>query len=89
LYQKQVRETSGPDRQTFFVGVRQGLVRNQDGTKKDMPFYWKFMEFGTSKLPATPFLRPAFEAKKEDAIRRIGEKLDERIQKYAVELARK
>ncbi len=89
LYQKQVREASGPNRQTFYVGVRQGVVRNKDGTKKDMPFYWKFMEFGTSKLPAAPFLRPAFESKKEDAVKRISEKLDERIQKYAVELARK
>ena len=22
-------------------------------------FYWRFLEFGTSRQPATPFLRPA------------------------------
>ena len=24
-------------------------------------YYWRFVEFGTSKMPARPFLRPAFE----------------------------
>jgi len=27
-------------------------------------FYWRFLEFGTSKMPAKPFLRPAYEANK-------------------------
>ena len=27
-------------------------------------YYWRFVEFGTSKMPARPFLRPAFEANK-------------------------
>ena len=29
------------------------------------PFYWRFVEFGTSKMPAKPFMRPAFEQAKE------------------------
>lgn len=86
VYQKQIREASGQYQQTFAVGVRQGKARNKDGTKKELPYYWRFMEFGTSKMPARPFIRPAFESKKEDAVKAIADKLDERIQKYAREL---
>jgi HK97 gp10 family phage protein len=32
------------------------------------PFYWRFVEFGTSKMAARPFMRPAFEAKKREAV---------------------
>lgn len=35
------------------------------------PFYWRFVEFGTSKMPAQPFLQPAFASKKEQAAREI------------------
>lgn len=89
IYQKQSRSASGPEKQTVVVGVRSGRVRNKDGSKKELPYYWRFMEFGTSKMPAAPFLRPAFDTQKDAAIQAIADKLDERIQKYAVELARK
>lgn len=29
------------------------------------PFYWRYVEKGTSRMPAQPFLRPAFEAFKK------------------------
>lgn len=32
------------------------------------PYYWKFVEFGTSKMPARPFMRPAFESRKLAAV---------------------
>ena len=99
MYQKQVREKSGPETQTFYVGVRKGVAKyantaaNRRAGKagkvyKDAgtTFYWRFMEFGTSKMAARPFLRPAFESKKEEAVKAIAEKLDERIKKYASEL---
>ena len=36
--------------------------------KTDGPeYYWKFIEFGTSKMPGRPFIRPAFEVSKERA----------------------
>lgn len=37
------------------------------GSDKDA-FYGRFVEFGTSKMPARPFLRPAFEETKEKAV---------------------
>ena len=32
-------------------------------------FYWKFQEFGTARHPAAPFLRPAYDAKEDEAAR--------------------
>lgn len=30
-------------------------------------FYWRFLELGTSKMAAVPFLRPAYDARQEEA----------------------
>lgn len=38
-------------------------------------FYGRFVEFGTSKTPAQPFLRPAFEAKKRESAELFRTKL--------------
>jgi len=46
-------------------------------------WYWKFPEFGTSKMAAQPFMRPAFEIMKEKATERIREYLAARIEKEA------
>ncbi|WP_145533743.1 HK97-gp10 family putative phage morphogenesis protein [Yersinia alsatica] len=44
---------------------------NSDNTKKAVrsnnSFYWRFIELGTSKFPAVPFIRPAFDAKADEA----------------------
>lgn len=43
--------------------------------KKEDPknaFYWTFLEFGTRYISPRPFLRPAFEANKTEAVRRIS-----------------
>ncbi|WP_284459683.1 HK97-gp10 family putative phage morphogenesis protein [Cupriavidus campinensis] len=47
-------------------------------------FYGYFLEYGTSKMAAQPFLRPAFEAKKTAAAAAV----DEVIQTKAKELSR-
>lgn len=46
-------------------------------------WYWKFVEFGTSKMVARPFMRPAFDIMKEKATERIREYLAARIDKEA------
>lgn len=46
-------------------------------------YYWKFVEFGTPKMSAQPFMRPAFESKKEAAVERVREYLAARIEKEA------
>lgn len=31
-------------------------------------FYWRFIEMGTSTMPPVPFVRPAYDAREEDAV---------------------
>lgn len=46
---------------------------NSDNTKKAIrsnnSFYWRFIELGTSKFPAVPFIRPAFDSTVDSAAR--------------------
>lgn len=52
------------------------------GTKQKLyPRYWHFIEYGTSKMSATPFLRPAFEMIKEQSLQRFKEKLTQNLDK--------
>jgi HK97 gp10 family phage protein len=43
-------------------------------------FYWRFVEFGTPKMGAKPFLQPAFDATNREAASVIRGKLAERIE---------
>ena len=79
---------------TYNVGVRHGSkakrarkVVTYRGTRASVkyendPFYFFMLEFGTSKMPAKPFLRPAFESKKADAAQRIADRLRTSIEKF-------
>lgn len=53
----------------FRVGVNHGAVKKKDqkDSAKGPTPHWRFFEFGTSKIPARPFLRPAGEAKAGEA----------------------
>lgn len=67
--------------EAYYVGVRR-KARRYANTKRNRgkgrvgktyfvegtAFYWLFLEFGTEKMRARPFLRPAFEQRKEDAL---------------------
>ena len=67
-----------PERHTATVWVRvRNLTKRQIASFKKKtgksgasnpldPFYWVFVEFGTSKMTARPFMRPAFETTKRD-----------------------
>lgn len=47
----------------------------------DVAFYWRFLEFGTAKMGARPFMRPAFDARREDALNKMREVLKVKLQK--------
>lgn len=79
IYIKQIRERSGPAQQTFFVGVRSG--KKYRGRDADA-YYWRFVEFGTARMAARPFLRPAFEAKKMSAVEAIANRIAARIKTW-------
>lgn len=88
---KRERDTKGQMSATYSVFVRSGRKSRLSGKTRDVQkdsFYWRFVEFGTSKMPARPFIRPAFEAKKDVAVSTIGEALAAGIQKAAAEVAK-
>ncbi len=49
-------------------------------------YYWYLVEFGTSKMSARPFMRPAFEAKKDDAVAAIAQSIADRFPQEAEKL---
>jgi len=53
----------------------------------DDPYYWKWVEFGTKKMAARPFLRPAFEAQKYEALRMFEVYMRKRLAKEARKVA--
>lgn len=53
-----------PTAGVIFKSVRSG---KKSGKTRITPFYWRFFEFGTSKMNAKPFIRPAFDANVEKA----------------------
>lgn len=53
------------------------------GRGKVYPRYWYFIEYGTSKQPATPFIRPAFDNNIDNMLNAFSQKLAENIDKYS------
>jgi HK97 gp10 family phage protein len=64
-------KSSGAQRQTYVVRVRRG---------KGDAYYWRFLEFGTAKASARPFIRPSWEARRAQALAVMRARLWERIQ---------
>ena len=92
-----VTRKSKKDKYGVYVGVKAlkaGQIaafkknNGKSANNPDDPFYWIFNEFGTSKMPAAPFLRPAFESKKYDALTRFQEHAKKRVVKEAEKLAK-
>ena len=81
----------------YNMGVRHGrdLTKKQKSTAKlavgksgrivkkyvDDPYYWRFAEFGTKKQQATPFIGPALEQGKTEAIEAMGTRLKKELDK--------
>lgn len=73
------------------VKIRKGKVKDRmikAGVIKphgDDAFYGRFLEFGTSKMPAYPFLKPAADAKAGEATNRFRDTLMKRMGKWCKE----
>lgn len=52
-----------------------GAGKGKESVKAGNPNYWWLVEFGTSKMAAQPFLRPAFESKKFEAAQEVMKSL--------------
>jgi HK97 gp10 family phage protein len=86
---KRAREVRGSGKIEYQVFVRTGKKSRMAGKKRDVnrdSYYWRFVEFGTVKMSAKPFMRPAFDGQKEAATVRIKEYLAARIEKEAARL---
>lgn len=44
---------------------------------KEKAFYGKFVENGTSKMAAQPFIRPSYDAKQQEALNAVGKYIQE------------
>lgn len=75
-----------PDFQGSDIGAQEadlGRARVIVGTNLVDPPYPVFLEEGTSKMSARPSAGPAFDAKKDEAVREIGEAFREIVSKLA------
>jgi len=79
LYAKLIKEESSAHQATYKVGVRSG---GRERRKNRDAFYWRFIEFGTSKMPARPFMRPAFEKLKGACVDLIAKRIAARIKRF-------
>ena len=57
-------EITYPKKIKGILTVKIGIQKSDNS----QAFYLKFHEWGTSKMPARPFMRPAFERKKKEAL---------------------
>ena len=60
-------------------GKRQQAVKRGKNVLNLDAYYGAFVEFGTSKMAARPFMRPAFETRRDYAIEAMRAYLAERI----------
>ena len=66
----------------FSQGAVMGVFVGKGRKQKLYPFQWHFYENGTSRQPATPFMRPAFDNNINVMIERFSAKLAKNIDKY-------
>lgn len=62
------KRTGNDAEKTVLVGVRNRKT-----------FYWRLVEFGTRKMAARPFLRPAFDGCEHEAVSAMTDKLEQRL----------
>ena len=65
-----------------------GAKKGKGANNPDDPFYWVFREFGTADQAAEPFMRPAYEEKKYEALQQFEGILKKRVVKEAEKIAR-
>lgn len=83
-----VRQLTKGQIRSFKRRQGRGRGRGAQDNPRD-PFYWPFVEFGTSKMAARPFLRPAFESRKVQAVNEAIDRFRERVQTEMDKLGRR
>ena len=62
-------------------GARQKKLGKAGAKNPNDPFYWRFIEFGTKKMKARPFLSPSAESKGNEAIKTFMDSVIPQIEK--------
>lgn len=70
VYQAYADKESGDSKATYRVSWN-----------KSHAFYGRFLEFGTSKMAAKPFLRPAYDAARAKAMDAVKQRMQAEVQK--------
>lgn len=83
-------KSSGAQSQTYVVRVRGGKYANTRANRRKGrvgqesgtgdAYYWRFLEYGTAKAAARPFIRPSWEARRAHALAVMRARLWERVQ---------
>ncbi len=75
-----VRVRTGKLRGTIFTKINPEGTEAKIGPSK-RGYYGVFLELGTKKMPAYPFLKPAYENSREEAIAKLAEAEREELSK--------
>ena len=76
---KTFRKTGNP---AFKVGILGGAKKDpKKRGRGDDTYYWRFLEFGTAKMRAKPFMRPAIDTKQKEAIDKFVEAYKKQLDK--------
>ena len=79
---KRLPKGEAPLTSEHIVTVRKGkLTSKQKGSGLKDAYYGSFVEYGTAKMPAQPFMRPAYDQNKEKAAEAIKDRIRKRIEK--------
>jgi len=95
-----VNKQSGGDDLAFRVGVlggardysKQGEIKtgkNAKGNPGGDTFHWRFVEFGTEKMAAHPFMRPALESSGGDVVDTFVKEYDKALDRALRRAAKK
>lgn len=74
-----------------FSDGQEVFVASSRNKKKDAPnnaWYWHFVEFGTSKMSAKPFLAPAFDSKRQAAMDAFVDEMRKQLERNAKRIAK-
>jgi len=94
------KKYSNAQQVTYHVGMKKEWIPYFDNIKnrragkvgkkysRDKIYYWRFHEFGTVKMPARPFFRPAFESTKSEQLDTMQKGLAKAIEAARKKLAK-
>lgn len=86
-------KTRNPNEVIMRVGVRGGAAQNANTDKAALSklsggitTYWRYLEFGSANMPATPFMRPALQNNIQAVTSSFAENFNKEIDKELAKL---